>query len=383
MERIKSIDIFRGICILNFMMVHYLVSWLPYNQLWVFDAYWAYFDMMGACAFLFISGIGIMLYYKNKMQKVEKSIDSFNKGTLRHEYLFRGLFVLVISFIYNFFQAIFFSDVTWLWRWDVLQAISISILLAWPLLKLSKKSRIFFGVLFMVLNYFVYSWLISYEGQFSVLGTAFFLLYNEKMGAENPFLPAFSIFLIGTVIGELFFEFSHIENEYERKKSIKMNIVFKSLLIGITLIIFGVVLNYPDFVNNRSFSWWIYVLGFDIVIISLLYSIEKLLFANYTKRYRFLYYFSYYSLSIFIFHALLGFAFFQLLSINDSFWVVYITTVILFGVISKFAHDRWGWKASIKNIIGKASSFIAVKIDQKYLLPRFEVAQIASFGLKK
>ena len=64
MERIKSIDIFRGVCILNFMMVHYLVGWLPDNELWAFDAYWTYFDMMGACAFLFISGIGIMLFYK-------------------------------------------------------------------------------------------------------------------------------------------------------------------------------------------------------------------------------------------------------------------------------------------------------------------------------
>ena len=383
MERIKSIDIFRGICILNFMMVHYLVSWLPYNQLWAFDAYWAYFDMMGACAFLFISGIGIMLYYKNKMQKVENSIESFTKTTLRHEYLLRGIFILIISLIYNIAQSIFFSDATWLWRWDVLQAIAVSILLAWPLLKLSKKSRIVIGGLFMVLNYFIYDLLLLYEGQISIFGTVYYLLYNEKNMAENPFLPAFSIFLIGTVIGELFFEFSKMENDYERNRSIKITILFKSVMVGVFLIIFGVWFNYPDFIDNRSFSWWIYVLGFDIIIISLLYSFEKLLFANYTKRYRFLYYFSYYSLTIFIFHALLGFAFFHLLSISDTFWVVYITTVILFGVISKFVHDRWGWKASIKNIIGKASSFIAIKIDQKYLHPRFDVTQIAPFGLKK
>ena len=383
MERIKSIDIFRGICILNFMMVHYLVSWLPYNQLWAFDAYWAYFDMMGACAFLFISGIGIMLYYKNKMKKVEDSVESFSKTTLRHEYLLRGIFVLIISFIYNIAQSIFFSDATWLWRWDVLQAIAISILLAWPLLKLSKKSRILIGVIFMVLNYFIYDLLLSHEGQVSVFGTIYFLLYNEKNMAENPFLPSFFIFLIGTVIGELFFEFSKMENDLERKKSIKINVLFKSIVLGIGLIVFGVWFNYPDFIDNRSFSWWIYVLGFDIVIISLLYSIEKLLFANYTRRHRFLYYFSYYSLTIFIFHALLAFAFFQLLSISDTFWVVYITTVILFGVIAKFAHDRWGWKSSIKNIIGRASSFIAIKIDRKYLHPRFDVAKIASFGLKK
>ena len=383
MERIKSIDIFRGVCILNFMMVHYLVSWLPYNQLWAFDAYWAYFDMMGACAFLFISGIGIMLYYKNKMVKVEDSIEPFNKATLRHEYLLRGIFVLVISLIYNIAQSLFFSDATWLWRWDVLQAIAVSILLAWPLLKLSKNSRIVLGVLFMVLNYFIYDFLLSHDGQVSVLGTVYYILYNEKNMAENPFLPAFSIFLIGTVIGELFFEFSKMENDSERKRSIKINMLLKSIVVGVVLITFGVLFNYPDFINNRSFSWWIYVLGFDIIIISLLYSVEKLLFADYTKRHRFLYYFSYYSLTIFIFHALLGFAFFQLLSISDTFWVVYITTVILFGVISKFAHDRWGWKASIKNIIGKASSFIAIKIDQKFLIPRLKVAPIAPIGLKK
>ena len=162
-----------------------------------------------------------------------------------------------------------------------------------------------------------------------------------------------------------------------------MNLLLKSMIAGIGLIIFGIWFNYPDFIDNRSFSWWIYVLGFDIVIISLLYSIEKLLFSDFTKRYRFLYYFSYYSLTIFIFHALLGFAFFQLLSINNTFWIVYISTVVVFGIILKLAHDRWGWKASIKNIIGKASSFIAIKIDQKYLHPRFEVAQIIPFGSKK
>jgi len=383
MERIRSIDVFRGICIINFMLVHYMVSWLPTYQLWAFDAYWAYFDMMGACAFLFISGIGIMLYYKKKMLKVEDPIESFTKTTFRHEYLFRGIFILIISLIYNIAQALIFSDATWLWRWDVLQAISVSILLAWPLLKLSKKSRVFIASLFMILNFFIYNLLVYHEGQFSVFGTVYFLLYNEKNMAENPFLPSFCIFLIGTVIGELFYEFSKSENAFERESGLKFKILIKLIISGIFLIIFGVIFNYPDFINNRSFSWWIYVLGFDIVIISLLYSMEQLLFSNYTKRNRFLYYFSYYSLTIFIFHQLLGFVFHQLLNINNTFWIVYISTVIVLGIILKISHDRWGWKASIKNIIGKASAFIAVKIDQRYLHPRLNVSQIASIGLKK
>ena len=375
MERIKSIDIFRGLCILNFMMVHYFISWLQYSQLWVFDMYWIYFDMMGACAFLFISGSGIMIYYKKRMTEVEKSITTFQKGTLRHEYLLRGMFILLISFIYNSAQAIFFSDATWLWRWDVLQAIAMSIILAWPLLKLSKSSRILFGALCMLLNYFIYAFLIAYEGQFSIHGAAYFFLYNEKNMAENPILPALSIFLIGTVIGELFFEFSQIQDEYERKKSIKINILLKSLVLGVVVMIFGVLFNYPDFLVNRSFSWWIYVLGVDIVIISLLYSVEMLLFSNYTKRYRFLYYFSYYSLTIFIFHELLGFVFLHLLNIHHTFWIVYAATVGILGVTLKFVHDKWGWKGSIKNIIGKVSSLISVKIDQKFLQKKLNVPQ--------
>ena len=377
MERIKSIDMFRGICILNFMMVHYLVAWLPFDQLWAFDAYWVYFDMMGACAFLFISGIGIMLFYKNKMQKVENSMNNYNRDTLRHEYLLRGIFVLVISLIYNIAQAIFFSDASWLWRWDILQAISMSILLAWPLLKLSKRVRIFLGGFILILNYFIYELFINFEGELSILGIGYFFLYNEKMGAENPFLPSLSIFLIGTVIGELFFEISHIENKNERIKSIKSKVLLKSMIAGIILVIFGVLFNFPDFIENRSFSWWFYVLGFDLVIISILYSTEKLAFSDLTKRYRFLYYFSYYSLTVFIFHALLGFVFFHLLNIYHTFWIVYIITIVIFGIILKIAHDRLGWKVSIKSIIGKASFYLAFKIDENYLQPKQVLSKIA------
>ena len=370
MERIKSIDIFRGVCILNFMMVHYLVGWLPDHELWAFDAYWTYFDMMGACAFLFISGIGIMLFYKNKMKKIEESNETYTRNTLRHEYLLRGIFVLMISLIYNLAQAIVFLDATWLWRWDVLQASAMSIIVAWPLLKLSKRMRIILGGFFLILNFVLYDFLIFNAGQFSLFDAIFYFLYNQKMSAENPLLPSLSIFLIGTVIGELFFEFSHMENEIERKKSMISNILFKSLIAGVLLIIFGVIFNYPDFLDNRSFSWWFYVLGFDLVIISILYSTEKFIFPNFTRRYRFLYYFSFYSLTVFIFHDLLGFVFFQLLSIHNTFWIVFIITVVLMGILLKFAHDRWGWKLSIKNIIGKASFYIAKKIDEKYLQPK-------------
>ncbi len=366
MERIKSVDIFRGICILNFMLVHYLVGWLPLDQLWAFDTYWIYFDMMGSSAFLFISGIGIMLFYKTKMQKVEKSTDFYDKSILRNEYLLRGIFILMISFIWNLAQAIFFYDATWLWRWDIIQAIAMSILIAWPLLKLSKRTRILFYCLFMILHYFLYELLMFYQGQLSVFGGIYYFLYNQKMSAENPLLPSLSIFLIGTVIGDLFFEISHKENEIEKKKSIKNNILLKSMIAGVLLIIFGIIFNYPDFIHNRSYSWWFYVLGWDIIIISLLYSIEKLLFSKYTKRHRFLYYFSYYSLTVFITHDFLGFVFYQSLSIYNTYWIVLILTYIVFGILLKVAYDRVGWKLSIKSIIGRGSTHIALKINEKY-----------------
>jgi uncharacterized membrane protein len=380
MNRIRSIDVFRGICIINLMMVHYFIAWLSRDQSWIITSYWAYFDFMGACAFIFISGISIMLFYKKKMQNIESS-NYYNKISFRNEYLIRGFIIFTMSMVVNISQAIFFSNASWLWVWDVLHTLSIAIILAWPFLKFSKRTRIAASLIIMVCNYLIFEFLVRYKGQLSINGAAYYILYNSMMGAENPILPSFSLFLIGTVIGEIIFEISHIKNETERKRSVKRNFLYPSLLAGALLITFGVLFEFPAFIHNRTFSWWIYVMGIDLVLIAIFYSVEKLITFKSTLRYKFLSYFSYYSLTIFIFHQLLGYLFLHLLNVY-TYYIIFITTIFLLGVLLREVYKKWGGKPSIKRIIGEISVFFAHKIDDIFRQPRFHFSHIAHLGFK-
>ncbi len=354
-QRIKSIDIFRGLC-MAWMILNHLISWWLNNKYsWLHGITVMILDPIGASGFLFISGVSIALSYKNRVTSVE-----YNHRWLRNSYLFRAFCIFLIAMIYNTTISLYLNSLLWIWTWFVLLTVAISMFISWPLLKTSKIFRILLGIFIIIANQYLFSVLLPYRGENNVFGVFFHILYH-RMG-QDPILSFFPFFLFGTVIGDILFESYNNLNENSKKKYLKINLIIPSLAIGSLLIISGILFIFPNFLERTSFSWIIYSLGIELLIFSLLLIFEEFIINDIKKSFKFLFYYSYYSLTVYLGHNLLYFLFFESLNIYDI-WIFILATFIILGLLLRFIYKKWGAKASIKIQIGKLSSILTMKIE--------------------
>ncbi|GAI59163.1 unnamed protein product, partial [marine sediment metagenome] len=175
-----------------------------------------------------------------------------------------------------------------------------------------------------------------------------------------------SVFLIGTVVGDFFFEFNKIKNQEERKRAIKYEFIKISLLIGIILMIFGAIFSFLDFLFHGTFSSMIYSIGTVLVLLSILLYIEEFEVVKTKKSYRFFYYFSFYSFTIYLAHNPLYFLFFGQLNVL-TIWIAIVGVFIFLTLLLKGVHKKWGRYASLKVLISILSSKLANKLEERYL----------------
>jgi hypothetical protein len=187
----------------------------------------------------------------------------------------------------------------------------------------------------------------------------------------------FSFFIIGTVIGDLIFESLEKKDFSKRKKHVKKKILIPCVLIGSMMILIGIIvpfpeflkvqkagfestINFPNFLSRGTISWMIFAMGLELILISVLFSIEEFQVIKTKKSYKFLFYFSYYSFTTYISHNLLYFVFPGLLNIYNVFFIT-IITLILFGLILKISYKKLGPLISLKANIGRLSSHLSKK----------------------
>ena len=361
-QRLKSIDIFRGICMVWMISTHLIDWWLRSEYYWLHSVTVMIFDPFGASGFLFVSGVSIALSYRNKLRKV-KTDENFTLRTVRYTYLIRALIIFIIALIYNSFIALSLMDPSWIWTWFVLLTAAISLFIAWPLLKASKLLRIVIGCSFWIANPFIISILLPYKGSLSLNGILFHIFYSG-MGLE-PILVFFPFFLFGTVIGDTLFDVYQMDpSENGFRKTFGYKYLGPTIGIGSILIIFGVFFEYPNFLRRESFSWVFYSLGIDIVFISLLLSLETFEILKTKKSYKLFFYYSYYSLTIFLAHNILHFLFLEQLDLMNI-WLFTLLTFIFMTIILRIIYKKWRGSASLKAQIGKLGSGITRKIEER------------------
>ncbi len=287
MKRIKSIDIFRGLGMVYIMAGHMIDWWSQPMDNWLFYVYVSLFSALGAAGFVFISGVSTMISYRNRIEKTKIS-EEYNINNVRKEYYIRAILVLGLALIYNFIVAIQFFDITIIWKWFIILTVAGCLLLAWPMLKTSKLARIFIGLLIWVINQFLFHALLPFEAQGNLPGILFYIFYNSK--DQNPILSFFTFFLIGTVLGDVIYDFSFIEDETERKKVFKTKIAFPILIIGVILIALSIPFLYPNLFSVRiltiktNFWWLIYTIGLDLIVIIAMLSCEVFGFFKAKKK---------------------------------------------------------------------------------------------------
>jgi membrane-bound acyltransferase YfiQ involved in biofilm formation len=200
-------------------------------------------------------------------------------------------------------------------------------------------------------------YLSNFSGEFSVNGVIYYILYNEPQ--LDPLMTFFPFFLFGTVLGEMIFRLDQKKDSSDYKVKLKKNFIIPLILIGIILIIFGVIYNYPQFFTIRgSLAWNLYSLGIETILLMVFFSIEFLFKYKFKKSHRFLFYFSYYSFTVYLVHQLLYFLFLGQLD-YITIWFSILITFILSGLILRTIYRHVGPYASIKALISKFSTYIA------------------------
>ncbi|MGB5910448.1 MAG: heparan-alpha-glucosaminide N-acetyltransferase domain-containing protein [Promethearchaeia archaeon] len=359
MERIKALDTIRGFCMWIMIYGHMIDWWLIQSDDWFRQWLFGFLESVGATGFLFISGVSAALAFKSNELKL-KALNNFNKLTIRDVYFLRALIILLIGFIYNLFVAVFWGgDITDLWSWLVLQTIGFSLILTWPFMRTGRTFRIFAGILIFVLNYFILGILLPYQAQPNFGGNAFHLLYNPL--TQYPILMYFSVFLIGTAVGDKISEINIIEDPNERKLLFKNKFIIPTSIIGTVVLLFGIINFFPDFLFFNTISAFAYSLGIILIALSFLMAIQIFELVKTKKSYRYLYFYSYYSFTIYLGHNVLYILFVDQLNFI-TIWIPIIGGSILFGFLFRAMYLKFGAKASLKTIIGATSFILATKL---------------------
>lgn len=276
-------------------------------------------------------------------------------------YFLRAFFLLIIAIIYNTAIALTMGWLSWIWTWFVLMTAAFSLLIMWPLFKVSKIARIIIGVIIWVISQYLYLLLSPYRDQLNLQGILYHIFYNVY--SQDPLLMFFSFFLFGTVIGDILYDINNIKNPELKKKQLKRKMIVPTCLISACLISFSVLINFPSFLNRNSISWLFYVIGFDLLVLMILIIPEEYGLFNTKKSYRVLFYFSYYSFTVYLGHNFLYFIFYKKLDLV-TIWIAVVLTFIVFSLVLRQIYKKWGWKASLKILLGKMSYKLASKIEE-------------------
>jgi hypothetical protein len=358
MIRFKGIDIFRGICIFYMTFGHMLNWWLTKTDFWLYDFLWNVGAPIGGAGFLFVSGLSASLSYRKQLAKTLDS-DEFSIKRARNEYLIRALEIFVISTLWNTFGYLYLG-LPGIWLWFVLQTISISLLMAWPLLKTTRLFRLFICFCFWIGNELILTLLAPHSGEVSGLGILYFILYNSP--EQNVILGYFPFLLLGTILGDILFEASIIKDPTEQSFFLKSKFINTNIISGLGAIMLGFFLNYPAFMNKQTFSSHMFIVGIELLIISLLIYIKDLKNYKFKKSFSFFEFYSYYSFTIFLLHHLLFFLFqpqFNALEI----WLYIVPIMSLWTLLFRFIYTKIGKFASVKFIFNKIAVYLAEKVD--------------------
>jgi hypothetical protein len=321
----------------------------------------AFLAPIAATGFMFISGFSAILSYKRKVTNIEDS-NGLIMRKVKNIYLMRASLLLIVALLYNTAIAFGTNDPIWIWAWFVLQTIAVSLLLGWLFLNTSKTFRILVGIVILIGNQFLSPFLRSYEGQTNIYGLLFYILFHPI--EQFTILSYFSIFLLGTVVGDSFFEVNKISDQEERKRAIKNVFITPLLLIGIILVSFGFIFRFPDIIFRRTLSSLVFSIGFFLILLAILLFNEEFEIVKTKKSYRFFYYYSFYSFTIYLAHDPLYFIFFRQLN-AFTIWIALVGTMILITLLLKGIYKKWGRKASLKTQLSILSLIILKKIEQK------------------
>lgn len=371
-RRLNAIDKFRGISIVYMIIAHTSQYWLRWEDMWIHSLLFLIVDVIGANAFIFLSGIGLSLSFQAKQVKSNKE-KNINFGM-------RTLWLFILAFLTNLITNLISGNIVF-WLWHVLLTIAIGRVLCYPLQRFSPFFRIFIGFLFFLLVDIVEGAMIENE-------ILYYIFFNGRH-LNTPF-PFLGFFFIGSGIGDFIFS---AYNKNQHQESLIDPLFVKSLfLAGLSIVLIGIMSGMyfsedqiamgflrmmerqdylvfsgiPEFLTRNSTLWSFYSLGFEMMFLSLLLHIDnfKMKKANKVeipleietpKSIKGITLLGRYSLTIYITHAITYFIFPNSLNILQYLVALPITIIIIYSLIWIWVHKgkakltfEWGIKESIE-----------------------------------
>jgi len=354
MQRLKSIDSYRGLMILLMVWVHLTDWWLIASDRWFFDLTYVLVDRIFAPGFLFISGLSATLLVRKRIK------DGTDVKIVRSQYFLRSLFILVIAIIFNISVAIGAGDPSLIWTWFILFTLAISLLMIYPLLKLNKIARSIIAIALWIANYYILLLLAPFQGQANFFGVLYHLLFNS-LNLE-PILSNFSYVIIGSVIGDIIFDIYKIENRDQANAALKKRVLYPLLIMGLILIPLGIFAEFPWSDTYATFSWKALSLGTCFILFSLFVAYEIYGKSKFKRDYRFFYYFSFYSFTTYLGHFLLYFLFLHMLHVIYACFLIPLSMFLIFILLRIIYKSKWRYSFSLKVQLGRLSSGLTERI---------------------
>ncbi|MBD3213341.1 MAG: hypothetical protein GF311_12095 [Candidatus Lokiarchaeota archaeon] len=360
-KRLGSVDFFRGFCMFLMLLGHLSLWWMtPIDFRFQELTLWIPLEPIAkGTGFILISGTSIALSFSKK--KTDYS-DLYKEDfrILRNSSYIRAGLLFIVAFLMNF-AMIFIYPNSKIFDWWILFTLSICLFFSWPLMKLSIKQRILIGLTLLVFNYFFYQLLLFYT-PFSEFCASLMEFFFPSDTRQNPILSFFPFFLFGTVIGS-YIKDVNVEKTENAKDFLK-RITLPLALPSIVAIIFGVLFKFPTFLVSNSYSYIIYALGLNTLLITILLTIEKFKDFNWNSKYNPLFYLSFYSLTFYMLHYI-----FLLFAgiINLSYWVfwgVFWVIVVLFTIFFSLMYRLIAGLFSLKYLVSVAGEYLSLKIEE-------------------
>ncbi|TFF85515.1 MAG: DUF1624 domain-containing protein [Promethearchaeota archaeon] len=360
--RIGSIDIFRGICIFLMLFGHIGIWWLSSSGLIIFEQYvLPLIKPIGkAAGFLFVSGSSLTLSYSKKFS------DNFDsnrerKRVLRNTFYLRAFILFILAISINLVLSLIDSGAK-IYDWWILLTISICLFFSWPLMKLSKTKRIVIGIALLMFNLISQQILIAIADLSPIPNFLLDFLFPSDT-RQNPIISFFPFFLFGTVFGSFLVDID-FEKTTDTRKFLKKFSAPLLLVSGFT-VIFAIFFQFPEFLSVNSFSWILYSLGLNTFILSLLITIEKVSKINFNSKYNILFYFSYYSLTLYLLNYVFMLTSFIKLDFMQFIFLFSLVFTMLF-LSMKFIYNNIKGLFSLKYVMSVLSEFLSLKFEEVF-----------------
>lgn len=234
MNKIKSIDIARGISVFFIIFLNSINYWLniPEESKYIF-AYIAIFcDIFGPILFVFT-------YSFETIFILQKMMGSPPEREYRNTVIIRGLVFIWLGFMYNLLIFLVSGFTIGIWGWNIIVYIGFAQIITYFSFKLIRWARLAIGLLILLITGILRELLY-----FSKINNIFLeVLYFFIVSPDPSFslLPYASLCFFASIFSELIYQAKTLDN----KKAIKLSIK-STLKYGIIFLIAGFAVSLID-----------------------------------------------------------------------------------------------------------------------------------------